>query len=310
MPAVSGTVRRTGLRRPAPVDGAARTKAGASQAGKVIASVAANLALSSALLYFFGLVYTQKFFGYFRVHYTVLDQTSDEILARGAFGLHLPIGAAAGIGLGSFAVVRLARILLPDRIRARLARFGPPFATIAGPALVGVTVPEVLGVDPFGFHAGLPGLAFAVGMVLAVVGWRRLTPGEHAPAFLVAEWITTYLLVAFGLFWAVSDYSAQVGVREAFATAARISAMPAVTVYSERGLSLEADGVRQVVCGQPEAVYRYRYTGLKLLLQSGGQYVFVTARWRTSDGVSFVVPRSAALRLEFAPPGTRPSGTC
>lgn len=43
--------------------------------------------------------------------------------------------------------------------------------------------------------------------------------------------------------------------------------MPAVTVYSERGLSLEADGVRQVVCEQPEAAYRY--TGLKLLLQSG-----------------------------------------
>lgn len=106
------------------------------------------------------------------MHYTVLDQTSDEILARGAFGLHLPIGAAAGIGLGSFAVVRLARFLLPDRIRARLARFGPPFATIAGLALVGVTVPEVLGVDPFGLHAGLPGLAFAVGVVLAVVGWR------------------------------------------------------------------------------------------------------------------------------------------
>ncbi|WP_372661434.1 hypothetical protein [Amycolatopsis kentuckyensis] len=303
-------LRRTGLRRPEPDDGAARAKAGASQAFKVIAAVAANLALFSALLYFFGLVYTQQFFGYFRVHYTVLDQTAEEILARGAFGLHLPIGAAAGIGLVLFAVVRLARFLLPDRIRARLARFGPPVSTIAGLALVGVTVPDVLGGDLFDLYAGVPGLAFAAGVVLAVVGWRRWVPGTHAPAFLVAEWITTYLLVAFGLFWAVSDYSAQVGVREAFTTAARISALPAVTVYSERSLSLEADGVRQVVCGQPEAAYQYRYTGLKLLLQSGGQYVFVTARWRASNGVSFVVPRSDALRLEFAPPGAKPSGTC
>ncbi|MGW5718527.1 hypothetical protein ACWEVP_20325 [Amycolatopsis sp. NPDC003865] len=302
--------RRTGLRRPEPEDGAARAKAGASQALKVIASVAANLALFSALLYFFGLVYTQQFFGYFRVHYTVLDQTAQEILARGAFGLHLPIGAAAGTGLVLFAVVRLARFLLPDRIRAALARIGPPVATIAGLALVGVTVPAVLGADPFDLYAGLPGLAFATGVVLAVTGWRRLVPGTHAPAFLVAEWITTYLLVAFGLFWAVSDYSAQVGVREAFTAAARIPALPAVTVYSERSLSLEAEGVRQAGCGQPEAAYKYRYTGLKLLLQSGGQYVFVTARWRPSDGVAFVVPRSGALRLEFAPPGATPSGGC
>ncbi|SEF37557.1 hypothetical protein SAMN05421837_114117 [Amycolatopsis pretoriensis] len=310
MRAVSGVARRTGLRRPAPEDGAARTKAGASQAVKVIASVAANLALSSALLYFFGLVYTQRFFGYFRVHYTVLDQAAEEVLARGAFGLHLPIGAAAGTGLVLFGLVRLARFLLPARIRARLARFGPPVATIAGLALVGVTVPVVLDPDLFGWYPGLPGLAFAVGVVLAVVGWRRLVPGTHTPAFLVAEWLTTYLLVAFGLFWAVSDYSAQVGVREAFTTAARIPSLPGVTVYSERSLNLEADGVRQVVCGQPEAAYKYRYTGLKLLLQSGGQYVFVTARWRASNGVTFVVPRSAALRLEFAPPGTKPSGAC
>lgn len=302
--------RRYGLRRPEPEDGVARTKAGASQALKVIASVAANLALSSALLYFFGLVYTQRFFGYFGVHYTVLDQTAEEILARGAFGLHLPIGAAAGIGLVLFGVVRLAQFLLPDRIRARLRRFGAPIATIAGLALVGVTVPVVVDPNLFDFYPGSPGLAFAVGVVLAVVGWRRLVPGEHAPAFLVAEWITTYLLVAFGLFWAVSDYSAQVGVREAFTTAARIPAMPAVTVYSERSLNLEVDGVRQVVCGQPDAAYKYRYTGLKLLLQSGGQYVLVTARWRASNGVSFVIPRSDSLRLEFAPPGARQSGGC
>jgi hypothetical protein len=303
---------RNGLRRPAPDDSNDDGKAGsgASQALKVIASVAANLALSTALLYFFGLLYTQKFFAYFRVHYTILGQTTDEILARGAIGLHLPIGVAAGLGLTLFGIVRLAHFLLPERIRATLLRIGTPVAVIAGLALVGTAIPVVLDPELLSDHPGLPGLAFAVGVVLAVVGWRRLVPGRHVPAFLVAEWIVTYVLVAFGLFWAVSDYSAQVGVREAFTTAARIPALPAVTLYSARSLNLEAGGVQQVVCGEADAAYKYRYSGLKLLLQSGGQYVFVPADWQVASGVSFVVPRSDSLRLEFAPAGTRPGEKC
>jgi hypothetical protein len=304
---------RNGLRRPEPSDNGDGKKAGsgASQAVKVIASVAANLALFTALLYFFGFLYTQTFFSYFRVHYTMLGQTTDEILARGAIGLHLPIGAAAGAGLALFGIVRLARFLLPERIWATLLRIGTPVAMIVGLALIGVAVPVVL--DPGllrDYYPGLPGLALAVGVVLVVVGWRRLVPGKHNPAFLVAEWITTYLLVAFGLFWAVSNYSAQVGVREAFNTASGIPALPAVTLYSARSLNLEADGVQQVVCGQADAAYKYRYSGLKLLLQSGGQYVFVPANWQASSGVSFVVPRSDSLRVEFAPARTSPSGTC
>ncbi|MEU8633032.1 hypothetical protein AB0C38_12745 [Amycolatopsis sp. NPDC048633] len=305
-------VARHGLRRPEPGDGGAEKEAGsgASQALKVIASVAANLALSTALLYFFGLIYTQKFFDYFQVHYTVLGQTTEEILARGAFGLHLPIGAAAGLGLALFGLVRLAHFLLPERIRATLLRVGTPIATVAGLVLIGTAIPVVLGPAPFRDHSGRPGLAVAVGVVLAVAGWRRLFPGKHVAAFRVAEWIVTYVLVAFGLFWAVSDYSAQTGVREAFTTAARIPAMPAVTLYSARSLNLEAGGVRQVVCREPDAAYKYRYSGLKLLLQSGGQYVFVPANWQVSSGVSFVVPRSDSLRLEFAPARTRPGETC
>lgn len=302
---------RNGLRRPEPGDsGDKKAGSGASQAFKVIASVAANLALFTALLYFFGLLYTQTFFSYFRVHYTVLGQTTDEILARGAVGLHLPIGIAAGTGLVVVGLVRLARFVLPERIWAAVLRIGTPTAMVVGMALVGAAVPVVLNPGLFRDYPGLPGLAVAVGVVLTVVGWRRLVPGEHRPAFLVAEWVVTYVLVAFGLFWAVSDYSAQIGVREAFNTASRIPALPAVTLYSARSLNLEADGVQQVVCGQADATYRYRYSGLKLLLQSGGQYVFVPARWRVSTGVSLVIPRSDALRLDFAPAKSGPSGAC
>jgi hypothetical protein len=48
-----------------------------------VASVLANVTLLTALLFYFGFVYTQRFFAYFGVHYTLLGQSLDEILARG-----------------------------------------------------------------------------------------------------------------------------------------------------------------------------------------------------------------------------------
>lgn len=303
---------RDGLRPPAPQEIRDGTKAdtGQSRALKVVASVAANLTLFTALLYYFGFLYTQVFFGYFRVHYTLLGQTVEEILARGVDGLLLPIAGAAGTGLVLLGAVRVLRSRLPERIWSALLRVLTPICAVIGLALIGVAVPIAIDPAPYRGYAGLPGLGLAIGVILLVFSWRRLDSGRHGSAFTAAEWITTYLLVAFGLFWAVGDYSNQVGMRRAFETESQIRAKPAATLYSTQSLNLAAAGVEQVVCGQPDAKYKYRYTGLRLLLQSGGQYVFVPADWRVSGGVSFVIPRTDTLRLEFAPARTIPGKTC
>lgn len=83
-----------------------------------------------------------------------------------------------------------------------------------------------------------------------------------------------------------------------------------MTVYSAKDLSLRAPAVRETVCRDPEAAYRFRYDGLKLILQSGGQYFFLPADWNPADGVSFVIPRADTLRLEFSPPDTEDPETC
>nr|WP_232328389.1 hypothetical protein [Kibdelosporangium sp. MJ126-NF4]CEL21227.1 hypothetical protein [Kibdelosporangium sp. MJ126-NF4]CTQ96206.1 hypothetical protein [Kibdelosporangium sp. MJ126-NF4] len=303
---------RNGLRRPQPGGKNDKNKGGSgpSQALKVIASVAANLTLLTALLYYFGYLYTQKFFSYFHVHYTLLGQTTDEILARGVDGMLVPFAAAAGTGLLLFGLFRVARFLLPEPVWATALRISTPIAVVTGLALIGIVIPVVGNPEPFRDHPGLPGLALALGVVLVVTGWRRLVPGRHGSTFLITEWIITYLLATVALFWAVADYSARVGLREAYNHAARIPALPAVVLYSARSLNLEADGVRQVVCAQTDAAYKHRYSGLKLLLQSGGQYVFVPTNWRASTGVSFVIPRTDSLRLEFGPPMAVPGRTC
>ncbi|MFJ6673773.1 hypothetical protein ACIQMJ_21920 [Actinosynnema sp. NPDC091369] len=287
---------------------------GPARALRILASVVANTTLLTALLYFFGLVATQVFFAHFRVHYTLLSQTPDEVLARGADGLFLPL---AGIAIAVLAVtflVRYVRTRLSARQWAALLRVCTPTAAVLGLALLAVTAPITVHPEPFRVYPGVPGLGFAVGIVLLAFAWRRWSTtagrGRKRARFGVAESVAAFLLVSIGLFWAVGDYSSAVGTRRGFEVEARVPDMPGVVVYSGDGLNLTGDGVRQVACGQPDGAYKYRYDGLKLLLQSGGQYVFLPATWRSSEGTAFVVPRTDSLRLEFGPPGSTPPPLC
>ncbi|ROP35205.1 hypothetical protein [Saccharothrix texasensis] len=308
----TATARRAAAPPTAPDPAESRT--GPARALRIVASVVANTTLLTALLYFFGLVATQVFFDHFRVHYTLLGQTSDEILARGADGLFMPLaGTAIAVLAGTF-LARYLRSRLSARRWAALLRVCAPVAAVLGLVLLAVTVPITVDPEPFHGYPGLPGLGFALGIVLLAFAWRRWSVtggrGRKGAGFGVVESVAAFLLASIGLFWAVGDYSASVGTRRGFEVEARIPDMPAVVVYSAESLNLTGGGVRQVACGQSGAAYQYRYDGLKLLLQSGGQYVFVPATWRTSSGTAFVVPRTDSLRLEFGPPGSTPPPSC
>ncbi|WP_228709483.1 hypothetical protein [Amycolatopsis keratiniphila] len=146
---------------------------------------------------------------------------------------------------------------------------------------------------------------------MALFSWRHWTSRRTGSArSSVAELVTGYVLVSIGLFWAVGDYSGAVGTSRAFEASTVIPARPAATLYSAESLNLAANGVAQVKCADPGSAYKYRYTGLKLLLQSSGQYVFLPANWRASTGVAFVIPKTDKLRLEFGPARSVPSPAC
>ncbi|HET6708476.1 MAG TPA: hypothetical protein VFH84_26135, partial [Amycolatopsis sp.] len=124
--------------------------------------------------------------------------------------------------------------------------------------------------------------------------------GRPLPAAVAtAEWLSAFALVSVGLFWAVADYSASVGVGRALQIEAGLATPPEAVLYSAKSLNLTAPGVRETACRNPDAAYHYRYTGLKLILQSGGQYFLMPVQWRKADGTAVVLPRTDALRLEF-----------
>jgi hypothetical protein len=86
---------------------------------------------------------------------------------------------------------------------------------------------------------------------------------------------------------------------------ATVGTYPSAVIYSSKSLGLVAPGVRETRCQDPDAAYRFRYDGLKLVLHSGDQYLFLPRDWSPSKGVAILMPRNDSLRLELIPSAAR-----
>jgi DUF1680 family protein len=66
----------------------------------------------------------------------------------------------------------------------------------------------------------------------------------------------------------------------------------------------------QVTPCVPESAYQFRYDGLVLVQQSSGTFLLLPREWNRQDGIAVVLPKSARVRVEFAPNGTTRERTC
>ncbi|MPZ65544.1 MAG: hypothetical protein GEU83_08505 [Pseudonocardiaceae bacterium] len=281
------------------------------QLAKLFGGVVAPTTLLTSLLLFFGASYATVYFDHFGVDTSLLGLTTQDYLIFSIDGLFVPLAAIACAGL----LVLWAHAMLRARLAAgytpRALRVLVPVLALVGFVLAVAGLSSVFVRTAIGEYLAVAPLCLATGVLLLVYAVHlrgSLTAAEHGadlarrPEWMaVAEWAGVFVLVGLSLFWAVSDYSAAVGRGRANQVAADLPTDPQALLYSERSLSLAAPGVREVRCQDPDAAYRFRYDGLKLMLQSGDQYLFVPATWSTSDGVAIVLPRTDTLRLEFRP---------
>lgn len=289
---------------------------------KILGSVVAPTTLLTALLFYFGRLHVTGLFRYLGVQYTVLDLTVQDYLIRSADGLFQPLTVVAVLTL---AALWAHRLLLGSRSAAtapHLLRVVAAACGGAGLVLVGVALVDSFGTVPgasrypeiggVSLVIGVLLLAYAVRLVRLLMAQRRPAHSRpQVPAVLeLAEWGVIFILVSVGLFWAVGSYAIAVGTGRGRQIETSLATTPDVVLYSARNLSLQAPGVHAVVCQDPQAAYRYRYDGLKLVLQSGDQYLFLPAGWTHATGPALLVPRSDALRLEFSAPGTSRPAAC
>lgn len=290
---------------------------------KLVGSVVAPSSLLTALLFYFGLVYAIGFFRYFGVNFTVLNLPVQDYLILSVGGALIPLIYLTGAALLALWLYQLPLKKLSAGYRRIVLRVLMPSAAIAGVVLVSLAMINAT------FEAAVfpatwweaRGLSLSIGVLLLayVARLRRMLmaagrPGQlprHVPeSVVVAKWGTVFILVSVGLFWAVGSYATGAGEWHAASLEADLPYSPDVMVYSEKGQSLQGPGVREITCQNPNAAYQFRYDGLKLVPQSGNQYLFLPAGWTHAQGSAILLPRSEAIRLEFSQPGQIPTPTC
>jgi len=279
---------------------------------RLVGTVVAPTTLLTGLLFYFGQMYVAGYCRYFGVNFTTLDLSVQDYLIRSVEGIFLPLVLAAATALLVLWLVRVVVQVLDGPTRERLLRTALPVVAAAGFALIVLAgIALVVGGTVGGTAPELGGLSLTVGVVAVTVAVPRLLARRRAagvPAALpaevaVAEWTAAFVLASVGLFWAVGSYATGIGTGRAQEMAAALPAWPDAVLYSERNLALHGPGIAETTCAGKDSSYRYRYDGLKLVLQSGGQYFFLPAGWTPTDGAALVLPRADTLRLEFTAAG-------
>ncbi|MEV0406086.1 hypothetical protein [Actinoallomurus sp. NPDC050550] len=173
-----------------------------------------------------------------------------------------------------------------------------PFAWLILPGLVWILgyVWQVTAYVAFPFSIGA-----GVLLVLYVAQLRSMLPdaGEPPPGRVALLRSFTAIIVGVSLFWGASNYAKVLGYALADRFAADIKGLTEVVVYSPKRLYLTAPGVTETPLPDANAAYRYRYTGLRLDLHTGGHYVLFSDGWTPRHGVVMLIADNDPVRLEF-----------
>jgi hypothetical protein len=285
---------------------------------KVLGGIVAPTTLLTALLFYFGRSRSAGYYRYFRVNSTVLDLTTNDYLFSGVDGLFVPVSVTCLLALVCIWANRLLLTRVPEDARRRALRALVPVAALAGAVLLVLAFLDLFTEGKvFGANSPTGGICLSVGVVLllyAVRLFRLAHPpppvqGRRRPEGGLAEWAAGFLLVSIGLFWAADGYAFGVGTGGAIMLHRALPNQPEAVLYSQQSLSLAVPGVTEVPCADPDAAYRFRYDGLRLVRQAGNQYLLLPATWSRESGTAVLIPRSATVRLEFRP-ATSPALAC
>lgn len=274
-----------------------------SSAGKLLASIASQTVIVTAVLFYFGWARVRATYAYFGVDVSVLNFSASDYVLRSVSTAFPPIMAIGLLGIGA--------LLLHSQLHSKFTRypaFASRFVEILGMAgwvlaaigfLMALAIRGPAGSEPAGPAAMLVGFTT---IVYALFLKHRYTAKEIASPIVVI--VSGLLILAF--FWAVTAYADYVGNQTAVQLQTELPTAANVRVYSTSDLALAGPGVSESKVSSG-SVYRFRYTGLRLLISSGGQYFLLPAGWRPGAGAVIVLPATpmeADMRVQFEARGS------
>ncbi|WP_328471544.1 hypothetical protein OHA21_07510 [Actinoplanes sp. NBC_00393] len=283
-----------------------------------IANFLAPTTVITALLIYFGAVYTDGRLAYYGIQLGLADLSTQDLVLYGTEAIFGPLAvlliAVLLVLLGHSTVTWL--LADPSRAQAGLL-------TAAGVTLVGVllTARAVLGLlssrvyerettatTPLALAVGPALLAYAAWIVARVLSrdpdsrLHRWYAADHSARLRRAMIAAVVVLALAGLFWATNRVAFFLGLTRSYQEATDRGGAYAVVLDTRQRLAgLPAGVVEEKLPDPGEDGYAYRYRGLRLVLESGGRLFLVPQRW-TRDGRTLVVAYDSGIRLEVIPP--------
>ncbi len=271
----------------------------------MLGQVVAPATLITALLIFFGWSRTTALFGWFGIDPTSLGFSSTDYLLTSQDGLFVPGAVIALLVLVMTWVLNLVRHSGHSSVLR--APWVAPAAAVLGAVLATNGVLGLFGRGLFADSLAVAPLCLVLGVTLLSVAGHtvRAERLSYSGGAGIAELTALTIVMAMALFWAAGDYSAAVGRERAAELAGSLNERSQVVLYSDKALGITAAGVRTLRCAGESSAYRYRYSGLVLLLNSNGQYVFLPTGWNRRTGSAIAVPKSEQIRLDYRSAGSR-----
>jgi hypothetical protein len=266
---------------------------------QILGAVIAPSSLITALSFYFGKVRTDTYFDYLGIDRSMLNFTTQDYLLRSTDVLFIPLGALLSVGV----LILWTHCLVEGHLskHPRVLQYVTRGLVVLGGGLFAIGA----------VNASRQGLPFptpflfaqlSLGVGVALVAYALRLRGKRLRGWISTVYGTLIgLLILLSLFSTTAEYAAALGTGRAQEFAAGLFDRPAVVVYSKDRLHIEAPGVVETTLEGVDSAYRYRYTGLRSLLRSGGNYFLLPALWSyTNDGVTVILPETTSIRLQFA----------
>ena len=272
-----------------------------------VTRVVAPASLLTAILYYFGYRREHALFGYFGIDLESLRFSTTDYLVRSVGTIFVPIGTVLLCGV--FALVG-HHLLAPALTRADHKWRSVAWIAIATVAVVLLAV-GVIGleqlvdlplVSPIALGAGAFLLEYTVYTAAIYMPLsEQLQDVLGATKNLRRILIGALLLVS--AFWATATIAEQRGNAVARAFEATLPVQPRAVVYSLQRLEINGPGVTLDRLPGTDAAFVYRYSGLRLLIHSGGHWFLLPAGWTHTNTatVTILSDTESGIRVDLAP---------
>jgi hypothetical protein len=308
-PAANGLEQRAPVLAP-PDPGSAANDSALRSALSVVTTLGPPLTIATALMFYFGWARSDTQARYMGVDVSLFGYSTQDYVLRSTKILFIPLLVILSLALGWLAlhhrlVWELGRPGARPTLRtAGRAALGVGLLVAAGAALTATLDPALAPlVVPLVLASGTAAAAYG-GWLASAAGDRRaqradFPPWQHALRVLLVGGVITL-----ALFWELSNYAGVVGRGYASELARSVPRLPRATAFSTSPLGIQAPRVREerLNTGPPTAkeTWRYRTTGLRFLVRSGGRMFLLHDGWTPQRGTVIVLPDNDQVRWQFS----------